>query len=85
MVRPVLRYSIIAIDFVPTGQDGIVEGRAVDAKEYTLLGHIYPQDINDEQSFTINQQRESVTQLKITFTNSSDFFGRITVYQFNVT
>jgi F5/8 type C domain len=41
---------------------------------------IYPEDINPEQIFKFSETREKVCKLKMTFIESSDFFGRIVIY-----
>ncbi len=43
---------------------------------------IYPEDSNKLQSFDISPIK--CTSLKIVFQDSTDFYGRITVYQLNI-
>ncbi|NXK14032.1 NR2CA protein, partial [Herpetotheres cachinnans] len=55
--------------------------------ELVKISHLYPEDINAMQiSFaTAFQVEETVLdKLKITFENSTDFFGRIVVYHLGV-
>jgi hypothetical protein len=42
----------------------------------------YFEDVNNEQVWTLGDsiKDDSITQLKIVFNESSDFFGRITIY-----
>ena len=49
-----------------------------------VLGEFHALDNNSEQTFAINPTGSSVTKLKLTFTTSSDFFGRITIYKLDV-
>ncbi|KFO81635.1 Nuclear receptor 2C2-associated protein, partial [Cuculus canorus] len=55
-------------------------------EELVKISDLYPQDINAMQiSFAIFQVEETVLdKLKITFENSTDFFGRIVVYHLGV-
>jgi len=50
-----------------------------------ILSHIYPEDVNRRQSFDLvpNQPElleRGVSSVRLVFEESSDFFGRITVY-----
>ena len=47
--------------------------------EWTLLTHIFPEDVNRRQSFDL-PQTEAIVQMKLVFEESSDFFGRLTIY-----
>ncbi|KAF9469601.1 galactose-binding domain-like protein [Collybia nuda] len=54
-------------------------------KTWSLLKAIYPEDVNRKQSFDLHPPisgniNEGVTSIKLVFETSSDFFGRITVY-----
>ena len=44
---------------------------------------IYPEDVNRRQSFNL-PDCGSITQLNLLFNESSDFFGRITIYDLQV-
>ena len=48
----------------------------------TIIHTIYPEDINDLQSFKLPHPVEILTtqKLQLKFKQSSDFYGRITVY-----
>ncbi|KAJ7610833.1 galactose-binding domain-like protein [Roridomyces roridus] len=50
---------------------------------WNLLAHVFPEDINRRQEFSLQQQASSagVNALRLEFEESSDFFGRITVYE----
>lgn len=59
--------------------------------EWHTFMHIYPEDVNRRQSFELKV--EGVVQslvdggvegIKLVFEESSDFFGRITVYDLKV-
>lgn len=57
--------------------------------EWRTITHIYPEDVNRKQTFDIPPE-ETVTMeagiadIRIVFEESSDFFGRITVYDLQV-
>jgi len=48
------------------------------------LTYVYPEDVNRRQSFDFIPSEDlltsGVTSLKLIFEESSDFFGRITIY-----
>lgn len=52
--------------------------------EWEVLAPIYPQDVNRKQVFPVHASAgdfpTEVTQLKLSFEESSDFFGRVTLY-----
>ncbi|KAF9076558.1 hypothetical protein BDP27DRAFT_1313540 [Rhodocollybia butyracea] len=58
--------------------------------EWTLLTYVYPEDVNRRQIFTLptlhttstdtTDIAERVSAIRLTFETSSDFFGRVTVY-----
>lgn len=43
------------------------------------MTEVYPEDVNRTQSFDLPEE-DTVKALKLVFEESSDFFGRITVY-----
>ncbi|PPR06598.1 hypothetical protein CVT24_001783 [Panaeolus cyanescens] len=54
-------------------------------KEWTVVTHIYPEDVNRKQSFDLLETEsrfpaQGVSGLRLVFEESSDFFGRITIY-----
>ena len=49
--------------------------------EFEKLQDIYPEDTNKLQTFQIKSDGVSCKAFKIVFANSTDFFGRITIYQ----
>ncbi|ORX51229.1 galactose-binding like protein [Hesseltinella vesiculosa] len=52
--------------------------------DYQLgLSTFYPQDINSEQSFAI-ESTSPVQRLKLIFEESTDFYGRITLYKLDI-
>uniref|UniRef100_A0A8C5QES7 Nuclear receptor 2C2-associated protein n=1 Tax=Leptobrachium leishanense TaxID=445787 RepID=A0A8C5QES7_9ANUR len=59
----------------------ILEGCQKD-EEFVKIADFYPEDTNAHQRFTFSEQ--SVHKLKITFTNSTDLFGRIIVYHLDL-
>ncbi|KDQ07053.1 hypothetical protein BOTBODRAFT_39105 [Botryobasidium botryosum FD-172 SS1] len=50
------------------------------ASQLQLLTHVFPEDVNRRQSFPLDVPSSGITQFKVVFEESSDFFGRITVY-----
>jgi len=57
--------------------------------DWQTLTHLYPEDLNKRQSFDLTTSGlpildDGITSLKVVFENSSDFFGRITVYDLSV-
>ncbi|XP_064620850.1 nuclear receptor 2C2-associated protein-like [Lineus longissimus] len=64
------------------GKDCIIEG-AQSGEELTKLADFYPEDVNKTQIFSVEKET-SVSLLRITFNNSTDFFGRITVYKLDI-
>lgn len=50
--------------------------------DWKLLTRIFPEDVNRRQEFVC--PKEEVEQMKIVFEQSSDFFGRITIYEFDI-
>ncbi|MEE6487904.1 hypothetical protein FKM82_015079 [Ascaphus truei] len=51
-------------------------------KEFVKLSDFYPEDTNALQKFSVPNL--SVDKLKISFQNSTDFFGRIIVYHLDI-
>ncbi len=50
-----------------------------DTASWQELTHIYPEDVNRAQTFDLSIM-EPVGGIKLVFEESSDFFGRVTVY-----
>ncbi|KAE8632600.1 hypothetical protein XENTR_v10001595 [Xenopus tropicalis] len=50
--------------------------------ELVKIADFYPEDTNTLQKFTFAEQ--SVSKLRVSFLNSTDFFGRITLYHLDV-
>lgn len=57
----------------------VVTARSQDATSWQELTRIYPEDVNRAQVFDLTAG-EPVKGIKLIFEESSDFFGRITVY-----
>ncbi|PFH52347.1 hypothetical protein AMATHDRAFT_2348 [Amanita thiersii Skay4041] len=58
---------------------------ATQSSEWHTYTHIYPEDVNRQQFFDLPITNESpvsagIRAMKLLFEQSSDFFGRITVY-----
>jgi hypothetical protein len=56
-----------------------VAARSQDATSWQELTRIYPEDVNRVQTFDL-AAGEPVKGIKLIFEESSDFFGRVTVY-----
>ncbi|CAG7853927.1 SubName: Full=Uncharacterized protein {ECO:0000313/EMBL:CCA67125.1} [Serendipita indica DSM 11827] len=74
-----------------TFQGGFVGTRvavqvAIPGNEWRLLTSIYPEDVNRKQRFDISSSLDNapITSMKLIFEESSDFFGRITIYDLDV-
>ncbi|PPQ64308.1 hypothetical protein CVT26_002191 [Gymnopilus dilepis] len=80
-----------------TFQGGFVGTRCVlliptensDKKDWQVLTTVYPEDVNRRQSFDLISTQiqipdKGISALKLSFEESSDFFGRITVYDLNL-
>ncbi|KAJ7651577.1 galactose-binding domain-like protein [Mycena polygramma] len=51
--------------------------------EWQTITHIFPEDINGRQEFSLKSNAtlaSGINKLKLEFEESSDFFGRITLY-----
>lgn len=57
----------------------------VDEKGAALseLATVYPEDVNRKQTFKL-PETEPIIQMRLSFEESSDFFGRITVYDLQI-
>lgn len=58
---------------------------AASKKTWSLFKTIYPEDVNRRQSFDLYPSGSGnidggITSIKLVFETSSDFFGRITIY-----
>ena len=67
-------HCVVYADFDATGK-----------KDWQVLKSIYPEDVNRKQSFDLYPSEhdgmiKGVVSLKLVFEQSSDFFGRITLY-----
>jgi len=62
--------------------------RVPDNKDGELITTIYPEDVNRQQVFDLPQAHprmtEGISSLKLVFEESSDLFGRVTVYDLKV-
>ncbi|KAH9969144.1 galactose-binding domain-like protein [Russula dissimulans] len=61
------------------GTTCVVATRSQDATSWQEFTRIYPEDVNRAQIFDLTAG-EPVKGIKLVFEESSDFFGRITVY-----
>src|ERR1700761_7068579 len=55
-----------------------------EAGAWQLLTTVYPDDVNRKQIFELPEPSQWTLQLKLSFEESSDFFGRITIYELDV-
>ncbi|KIY43784.1 hypothetical protein FISHEDRAFT_52146, partial [Fistulina hepatica ATCC 64428] len=77
--------------FVPTRCTVYVTSSSADTNsDWTVLTRIYPEDVNRRQSFSITSAEEivaasqGVDKIKLLFEESSDFFGRVTLYDLDI-
>uniref|UniRef100_A0A3Q2YE74 Nuclear receptor 2C2-associated protein n=1 Tax=Hippocampus comes TaxID=109280 RepID=A0A3Q2YE74_HIPCM len=61
-----------------------LEGTSNRDGDFTLISHFYPEDNNSLQISFIIFEAAAVDRVKITFENSTDFFGRIIVYTLDI-
>ena len=59
------------------------------SSEWKPLTEVYPEDVNRQQVFDLPRREDTesvdgITAMKLVFQESSDFFGRITVYDFTL-
>ena len=71
-----------SVECLPSGQAG-------GEKTWQVSTRIYPEDVNRKQTFELDPHdarlaEEGVDSLKLVFEESSDFFGRITVYDMQI-
>ncbi|KAL1669575.1 galactose-binding domain-like protein [Schizophyllum commune] len=62
----------------------ITQGGTSDWQEMT---RIYPEDVNRQQTFTLSTDldlSQGAERLRLTFEESTDFFGRITIYDLKI-
>ncbi|EAU92326.1 hypothetical protein CC1G_00545 [Coprinopsis cinerea okayama7 len=61
-----------------------VSSTSNDPKNWQPFTAIYPENVNRQQTFDLSYDAETwekgITSLKLVFEESSDFFGRITIY-----
>lgn len=57
-----------------------------DKLEWKSWTKVYPEDVNRKQSFDLpaDEVRGGIQSIRLVFEDSSDFFGRITVYDLQV-
>ncbi|XP_060599006.1 nuclear receptor 2C2-associated protein-like [Ruditapes philippinarum] len=66
------------------GADCWVEGKMDASSSWEKIDYFYPEDKNSLQTFMINNADKPIVSMKIVFSKSTDFFGRITIYQLKV-
>lgn len=57
----------------------------MEGQDQTIVQTIFPEDINDLQTFTLKEpvSISPTSKLEFKFKHSSDFYGRVTVYMIN--
>jgi len=65
------------------GKDCTIEGQSDDQVDLLKLANFYPEDVNAIQAFPIDIDC-SLRSLRIMFNNSTDFFGRVIIYQLDI-
>lgn len=62
--------------------------RVIDNNDWESMATIYPEDVNRQQVFNLPQVHPKllagISSVKLVFEESSDFFGRITIYDLKV-
>jgi len=83
--------NVIPKRLIITFQGGFVGTRCVvsapDGEDGEAITTIFPENFNRQQVFDIPphpKMAEGISSLKLVFEESSDFFGRITVYELKV-
>ncbi|KAL4227992.1 Nuclear receptor 2C2-associated protein [Mactra antiquata] len=66
------------------GRDCWVEMKRSKDGEWEKMFDFYPKDINSLQIFKAENNSEPISSMKIIFNNSTDFFGRITIYRLEI-
>ncbi|XP_045215905.1 nuclear receptor 2C2-associated protein-like [Mercenaria mercenaria] len=66
------------------GGDCWLEGKMDVNSDWEKIDDIYPEDNNSLQTFKVNTSGKAIVSMKIVFGKSTDFFGRITIYQLKV-
>ena len=67
----------------------VLQGQPAGSSEWKYFTEIYPEDANRQQEFALpptegTEWSQGLTALKLIFEQSSDFFGRITVYDLQI-
>lgn len=67
------------------GKKCVIQGSlATSPNQYDVdFGTLYPEDVNSTQVFQV-MPNEPVQRLKIIFEESTDFYGRITMYKLDI-
>ncbi|CAG5132213.1 unnamed protein product [Candidula unifasciata] len=65
------------------GKNCWLESSQAGSKDLTKFHSFYPQDINQTQVFSLPEV-VPLSSLKIVFDDSTDFFGRITIYKLDI-
>ncbi|TRM61600.1 galactose-binding domain-like protein [Schizophyllum amplum] len=79
--RPEIVFLTFQGGFV--GKTCIVTATQPGSNDWQEIGRIYPDDVNRQQTFPLSTQL-AADRLRLTFQESTDFFGRITIYDFSV-
>lgn len=63
----------------------VVQVQTSTVQEWKPWTEVYPEDVNREQAFDLppmqgTEWEDGITAMKLVFEQSSDFFGRITLY-----
>lgn len=62
---------------IPEGEEGGGGG-------YEEIATVHPQDVNSMQTWELPLPRPTVRRVKLVFPESTDFYGRVTIYQFDL-
>jgi len=55
-----------------------------EAPVWTTWTHIHPEDVNRRQIFELPIEGKDIQCMKLVFEKSSDFFGRVTIYELSI-
>ncbi len=64
-----------------------VSEQSTDEKEYVSVTTFWPEDVNTKQTFSLpcDDSQQKWKRLKLVFEESTDFYGRVTLYDLSFT
>ena len=74
--------------YIKGSENSAQEGPPKDPSQWEFLDRFFPEDVNRKQTFSIQDRqlghKKSCEHLRIVFEQSSDFFGRIVIYDLDL-